>query len=167
MMYEFAPKADKKREKLWMIGSLGLGALFFVGSYLPQMPLPSVLQMIAFACFAFAIIVVSKYLLCTYVYRIEISEPSGERELVVIELCSRRIRTVCRLPLSSIVSVQEITLKNRRAFMRQCREKTVYRYMGEMNPERMIGLEVSYGEEQFGLLILYDEGLKNLLLANG
>ena len=165
-MYEFAPKTDKKREKLWLIGSLGMGALFFVGSYLPGMPLPSVLQMISFACLAFAIIVVSKYLLCTYVYRIELDELSGERELVVIEHCSRRIRTVCRLPLSAIVSVQEVHGETRRAFMKQHREKTVYRYTGEMSSWHLIGLEVSYGGEQFCLLILYDERLKSLIMPN-
>ena len=164
-MYEFAPKADKRREKLWLIGSLGLAALFFIGSYLPAMPLPSVLQLIAFACFSFAIIVASKYLLCTYVYRIELIE-GGERELVVIEHCARRIRTVCRLPLSSVRSVQEVTAQNRKRFLTDHRQRMIYRYTGEMQSVRAIGLEASYGGEEFCLLLLYDEGLKRVIELN-
>ena len=161
-MYEFAPKADKRREKLWLIGSLGLAALFFIGSYLPAMPLPSFLQLIAFSCFSFAIIVASKYLLCTYVYRIEVTE-GGDWELVVIEHCARRTRTVCRLPLSSVRSVQEVTAKNRKLFLSEHRQRMIYRYTGEMRSERAIGLEATYGGEELCLLLLYDEALKNLI----
>lgn len=160
-MYEYTPKTDKKKEKLIFLGLLVIAAIFYVGSLLPFMPFPAVFQFVAFAALAVAIVVVSKFMICHYVYRIEPSEtsPDGGMDFVITECVGKRKTVVCRVERSAIVSVTPITRENKKALADLHRGKDVYRYMGEMFAENRYLVKIEqYGAELY-IYILSDEGL--------
>ena len=160
-MYQYAPKSEKKTEKLLMLGTVLFAIFCFICSKLPGMIYPFILQVVSFGFFAFAIIIVSKYLLTSFVYSIEAGN-DGNRELVVVQHSGRRILTVCRIPLSSVCEVTAATRENIKPLMKARRQKTVYRYTGELVFTKGLLLDVEYGGECFGLLILSDEVLEEL-----
>ena len=161
-MYQYAPKSEKKTETLLLLITSLLGVFCFVCSKLPGMVYPFILQAISLGFFAFSIINASKYRLTRFVYSIETGH-DGATELVVVQHSGRRMVTVCRIPLSSVCEVTTATRENIKHLMKTRRQKTVYRYTGEMFLQRGLMLDVEYGGESFGLLILSDETLERIL----
>lgn len=165
-MYEYAPRSDKKLEKILFSGLLLLAAIFYIGSMMPNMPLPAMFQAVAFLCITFAIILISRYLITRYVYRVQPSQTREGLDFEIVEYCGRRITTVCRIGVSEIVSVTPVTRENRRALARTHKRATVYRYTGTLSVDGTYLLYVEHGEEHFYLYILSDAHLERILSSN-
>lgn len=166
-MYEYSSKSNKKTEKTVFFGLLGLATLFYVGSIIPNMPFPAVLQLVAFALLAVAIIVVSKFMLCHYVYCVEKREddsPMGEGyDFVVVERIGKRAITVCRFDTEKILSVRRVTAENKKALALEHRGKNVYRYTAEMRADNVYLLAAEQNGEPVYVYILSDTVLEKLL----
>ncbi len=165
-MYEYRPNTDKKTEKLVFSGLLVLAAIFYVGSMLPMMPMPALFQLIAFAILAVAIVVISKFMLCRYEYRVGINEanPQGELDFVITECVGKRRTVVCRIERSAVVSVTPVTKENKKALASKHKGKNVYRYVGELFADNCHLLHIKQEDTEFYLYILSDEGLKKAIL---
>ena len=157
-MYEYVPKSDKKTEKLIFFGMLGLATLFYVGSIVPNMLFPALLQLIAFSLLTVAIVVISKFMICRYVYRIEPREATenlGEGyDFVIVQYSGKHVSTVCRCDLSSIVSMTHVTKENKRELSTSHKGKSVYRYVADLRADNVYFLEVSQYDRIFYLYIL-------------
>ena len=164
-MYTYSPKSEKKLEKVLFAGTVVLAVLLFSGSKIPGMPYPVVLQTLAFMAIVFAIMLISKYLIVGYSYSIE-EGASGERELKITQRSGKRLRVVCRVPLSAISQKNVMTAENKKALRAQRKSRMIYHYIDEMSPERALLLDVCFGGEDFCLLIFADQTLETLLLAS-
>lgn len=165
-MYEYAPKTDKRAERLIFLALLAFAAINYVSSMMPFTPFPALFQLVAFVSLAIAIIVIGKYMLCRYIYRVEPSEsaPNGEMDLVITECVRQRKKVVCRIERSAVVSVTCVTKENRQALSSLHKGKQVFRYTGELFPKNCALLEIVQDETQYFLYILCDEALEKAIL---
>lgn len=165
-MYEYAPKTDKRAERLIFLALLAFAAINYVSSMLPFTPFPALFQLVAFVSLAVAIIVIGKYMLCRYVYSVEINEasPDGEMDFVITECIRQRRKVVCRIERSAVVSVTYVTGENRKALASKHKGKPVFRHTGELFPKNCALLEIEQNETQYYIYILCDEGLENAIL---
>ncbi|MBQ8431796.1 MAG: hypothetical protein IJX28_02825 [Clostridia bacterium] len=152
-MYEYAPGREKRKEKRFLL----LGALcaigLFAASRIPGVLFPWILQFLSVALGSVLLLLASRCLLYSYVYRV------GDAELTIVEYCGKRRTVVCRIYLSDILSVEEIRRENRRERLALCKGGRVYSYLGEWFPSRYYLLTVRDGEERFYLKINADSGL--------
>lgn len=169
-MYEYTPKSDKKLEKLIFFGLVVLGVLFYGGSLIPYMPIPTVLRFLAFLIFIIVIMVGPKFLLCQYIYRIEQRCETDYMEqgldLVIIECFGKRVRTLLRIELTAIHSMTLVTEENKRELSRKCKGKINFRYMANLGANNRYLLEISHNEELIYVYILSDDILKRYILEN-
>lgn len=161
-MYHYTPKSEKKLEKLIFAGLVVLAVLFFAGSQIPQIPYPVIFQTAAFALIAFAIIIVSKFLITDYSYSLE-QDGGSQTELIVRERCGKRLRVVCRIPLSAVTGCTVTDRENRKKLLAERKSRLIYRYTGEMIPQDCLLLDVTYGGEEFCLLILSNSDFEAIL----
>ncbi len=163
-MYEYQPKGDRRRDDLIIFGLFVLGAMLLVGSYLPHIPYPAVWQLLGMVAFTPAILLFSRFRLTRYTYRAE-PRVDGEYDLVIVETCGRRIRTVCRIGSDCIQSMTQVTGENKKQLADVCRGQTVYQYVAVLFATNKYLLQVEeYGRVSY-LYILADERLKELLAS--
>ena len=169
-MYEYISKSNKKREKLVVFGLFVLGLLIYGGSLLPHMPIPALIQLLSMAAFVPAAIIAVRCLLTQYVYRVEARDGSdvldAGRDLVIIEKCGRRLRTVCRIGTETVASMTLVTKENKRTLAEASRGKTVYRYTAELFAQNVYHLELTGENSGICLRILSDEALNTAILFN-
>lgn len=157
-MHEYIPKSEKRLEKILCAGLLVLAVLFFAGSKLPNMPYPVIWQAISFCLLGFLIIVLSKFLITSYSYRID---EAGE--LIITQICSKRLTVVCRIPVSAVTEGNTLTAENKGQLLAARKKKMIYRYTGEIRTVGAMLLDVSYGGEDFCLIVLTDSEMQKRL----
>ena len=158
-MYEYFPKEPKKKEQMLLFGFLIGGSFLYGISQIPNLPFPAILQVVSFFLFTGAVIVLSRYLLRNYAYRIEPREGFDVCDLTVTEYCGKRISVVCRISLSDVIAVRHVTVQEARSIARLQKGKTVYDYTCRISPENLYLLTVRNGEETYDLRIVADDGL--------
>ena len=104
MIYEYAPQFPKRRERLLCLFFLFLGAALFLSTYLPEIPVRWVFQLLAVASFTAMIMILGMYLMRRYVYTVTEGEGS-EPDFVITEYYGRRKTVVSRVSVSSVRSV--------------------------------------------------------------
>ncbi len=139
---EYAPQFKKKKEKLLTIALLVLALTLYVTVALLNPPFPWLFQLLAMASLAFSIMLISMCLMRRYIYRIE--EKDGNVDFLISEYYSRRITVVCRVSLSSVLSVTPFSSEAQQQAMRLEDGKRLpyFRYS-----------EVLFGEERYLLTI--------------
>ena len=160
--YEYAPKPKKTREKGLTCGAILLAALsygFSVGPWL----FPWVYQLVAFFALAIAILLISRYLLRGYVYRVLPRSHASGVDLVITELYSRRRTVVCRVGLEEICRVTPITAENRRRLIKETGRAALYKHVAELFPKNAYLLKVQNDQEEYFLEICADETLIALI----
>lgn len=164
-MCEYHTKGKKRRERLVLLVSLLLGSVSFGFSMLPAVLYPMLYQLLAVLCFVLSVWMLVRYLMRDYIFRVYPREDgkNGGPDLTITEIYGRKRTVVCRVSVSDILEVEEITKENRRELKAKQRGKDVYVYTGEMRPPSLYLLTVADGETVFFLQIYADEALLQCL----
>ena len=163
-MYEYFPKEPKKQEMMILAGLLGSGFFLYGFSRIPDLPFPALLQLFSVILMVGAVIVLTRYLLRDFCYRIEPREESDIPDFTVTEYCGKRISVVCRISLNDITEVRPMTVKEARNLAKGQKSRRVYDYTCRINPENLYLLTVSAGEDTFDIRIIADKALTEFLL---
>ena len=160
-MYEYIPKLNKSREKIWLGVCMIVGALAYgVGNLLPY---PALYQLLSVAAFVVAVLISVRYLLRDYIYRITPKSDGEGADLTVVEVMGKRRSVVCRVSVSDIQSVTSLTERRRQKMSNSCEKIAVYRYVSEFQPQNAWLLEVLDDEKTYFLEICADSELISLL----
>ena len=154
MIFEYAPVFLKKKEKLLTFGFLGLGAVLFATSMIPSFPVPWVLQLLSAAAFVAMVMIFSMILSRRYVYSVE-AGAREEPDFVITEYYSCRKTVVCRVALSSVLSVTPWE----RGLLKGKGKASSYVYTAVLFDEARYLLEVEEGGERFFVCICACEEL--------
>lgn len=165
-MYEYSPKLSKKRELFCLFILLLSASILIAFSMLPQVIFPSLLQLLAVCLLVGAVLVIGKYLMCRYAYRVDRREGGSDADpldFTVIEYYGSRVRVVCRVSLADIEEIVAITPENRRELGRMTRGKSCYRYTAALQAENPYLLKAHDADRVFWVEILADERLLQAL----
>ena len=163
--YEYRPTPQKKKEKSLVTFSLCAAILLFAASYIPNVFLPWLFQVLAVIGFGFCICVVSRYLLRSYSYRLEPSTLGDFLDLVIVEQRKSRLQTVCRIAVVDVECVERLTEENKKQILSKTQKSRVYRYQAQMEPTDHYLLTARENEETIYLVISADQGLIDSILS--
>ena len=163
MNYEYAPRFQKKKEKLLCYGLLGLAAALIALSYVPGVPYPGYVQLLGMGAIVAMIMIFSMCVAHHYAYRIVECE-NGELDFVVTEYYGKRVTVVCRVAVASVVSATPWNKETRKRFFEQKKGVPSYVYSGVLFDEAQYVLDVDEGGTRFFVRICADETLIRLLV---
>ena len=105
MKYEFIPTPQNNRTKRLATWLFICGIILFIAGGVKIIPFRFILQLVALATLTASIMLMGRFLLRAYAYRIE---DMGEGDELFVDEITRRSRyTVCRMELSKLVSVRK------------------------------------------------------------
>ena len=167
-MYEYTPQRKKTREIMTALMIFGVGIVIYYLSQIPGVRYPVFYQMGTLVLAAISVLIVGRYVMRNYTYRIEPrdNDPAA-RDLVIVEHYGRRDTTVCRIGLEEIRRVVRPGKNNRKELAAGQKGNRVYRYTAEFSAPDLCVVEAraeecSTGESVF-LRICADEALFDLL----
>lgn len=143
MTYEYMPKANNKGLKAICTG-LFFGAVVLFGASGMMgdvIKMPWLMQFISICMLTVSILLMGRYLLRYYLYRVE--EVDGGVDFTVDEITRRGRVTVCRLGLSDLVSIKEWNDENKPP-----RGKKIYNYCVDARPAASWVAEFADGEDR-------------------
>ena len=160
-MYEYAPKPKRRREMLILILSLLFGLLSFAFSLMEWMLYRAICQLASVAFFTVSVIMLSRYLLRDYRYRVEPREgmPDAPLDLTVTEVYGKRITVVCRFAISDVREITRITAENRKEIASALKGARVFVYTPEMQPSNVLLIKVEDGNGIYFVKICADDAL--------
>ena len=107
MKYEYFPTPKNNKTKKMATSFFFLGLILFVLGGLKLIPFRSVIQLAAVASFVVSIMLVSRFLLRYYAYRVE---DMGEGDEFFVDEITRRTRfSVCRLEMAKLIGVRRLS----------------------------------------------------------
>lgn len=160
-MYEFAPKLNKIREKLWMSVFLFFGVLSYsLGQILPY---PMACQLLSVILLTGAVLITVRYLLRDYIYRVETDENGEPICLVVIEVMGKRRTVVSRVSVGEIGQILLGRELGTKKDLRWLQKRGVYRYISQMSREESAFLGILDDEKCAFLEIFADQQLISIL----
>lgn len=167
-MYEYTPKRKKTREILTALMIFGVGIVIYYLSQIPGVRYPVFYQMGTLVLAAVSVLIVGRYVMRNYTYRIEARDGDPyARDLVVVEHYGRRDTTVCRVGLEEIRWVVRPGKNNRKELAAKRKGKRTYRYTAEFSAPDLCAVEARAEESAAGesifLWICADEALFDLL----
>ena len=105
MKYEYSPEPKSSKTRKIATSFFFGGIILFVAGGVKMIPFRSLLQFAAMASFTVSILLVGRFLLRTYAYRIE---DMGEGDEFIVDEITRGGRySVCRLELTKLCSVRK------------------------------------------------------------
>ena len=105
MRYEYIPEPKSSKTKKIATSFFFGGIILFVAGGVKMIPFRSILQFASMAFFTISILLVGRFLLHTFSYRIE---DMGEGDELIVDEITRRSRySVCRLEMSKLHSVRK------------------------------------------------------------
>ena len=157
MTYEYMPTQKNQWMKPLCMG-LFFGALVLFGaSGLKDMiEMPWILPFLSIAMMTVAILLMGRFLLRYYLYRIE--ETEGGVEFTVTEITRRGGTTVCRLALSQLLATKLWCEENKPP-----RGKKIYNYCVDARPVDSYLLEFADGEDRIYIRFSPDEKMLEIL----
>ena len=160
-LYELEPRLKKTREKIIMSVCLLVSSLCYgVSGFLLY---PALYQFFAIVLLSAAVVVIVRYLLRNYVYVIHGNEDGEARELVVVEVMSKKQTVVCRISLSDVADLipRAVFLQSNAGHGQE-----IYRYVSELFPEHAYFAEILQGDRKFFVEIYADSVLADLIVSN-
>ena len=167
-LYEFIPQ--KAHRKLSLISSLlliGAVTVMLCTTILGDISYKWIFQLVSLIMLTAAIFIISRYVMKSYVYRIEATDNSSP-DLTVTEIQNRHVVTVCRLAVSSIEKITVIpsddkaTLNSTKADIRQMHRK-FYNYCPDFMPQKKLCLFATECGEPLAVFLTYDSELERIL----
>ncbi|MBQ8310167.1 MAG: hypothetical protein IJX80_04035 [Clostridia bacterium] len=165
MNYEYAPRFPKKKEKLLAYGMLGLAALLFVTSYLPNMPYPGMIQILGLGALVAMIMIFSMCIARQYTYSIEEREGAAP-DFIITEHYGMRVTVVCRVAVTSVMTVMPWNDEAKKSFAATKKGKQAYIYTGVLFDEVQYCLNIEEDGTDFFVRICADETLVRLLTSH-
>ena len=145
-----------------MLLSLFLGLSLFGFSQIKSIPFPVIYQLLGLVSLTAFIILVSRYMMRRYVYRVEPRSdgtPSEAPDFVVTEYYGRRVSVVCRVSVAAIEEILPITRENRKEIKEKQNGRLFYDYTADLYSQNRYLVTVTDGEHRFCARILADEEL--------
>ncbi|MBR2721290.1 MAG: hypothetical protein IKB75_00755 [Clostridia bacterium] len=136
-MYRYRPNGERKLEKRLVLFLLIFCVICFACAGIPGVFLPAALQILGVCCLFGAVILLLRYLLRSYCYAVEAREDgvTGDLwDLVITERYCNRTSVVCRISLSEVEQIEDITPQSRKEIARRTKHARVYSYIGELLP---------------------------------
>ena len=159
MTYEYMPTSHNGWIKTLCMGLFfGAVVLFFVSGLKEYVPMPWLFQFAAICMVTVAVMLMGRYLLRYYLYRVE--EAEGQTDFTVTEITRRGGTTVCRLGLSQLLAVKEWNGENQPP-----RGRKIYNYCVDARPVRSWLLEFADGEDVIFIRFSPDERMLAILRA--
>lgn len=152
-MYEYIPEGSRsgmKRLCLWLFVA---AILLFFASGFEGMLYPSVMQMVSVAIITVTIMLMGRYLLRHYLYRV--ADDGEGMDFRVDELSRRGRVTVCRLALAQLVSAKEWNDETKPP-----RGVKIYNYCVDIKPRDSWLLEFEDGDDRIFIRLSPDDKLK-------
>ena len=174
-LYEFTPQKDTK--KLSSIsGVLFIGAILIMLCTIifGGMAFRWVFQLTALGMFTAAIFITTRYVMKSFVYRIESSDNTEDEnsspDLTVTEIQNRHTITVCRLALSGIEETVILTPDNKATAsdLKQrikSEHRKFYNYCADFMPQKQICILVTECGEKLAVYLSYDEELERIFMG--
>ena len=135
-MYCYKPSSQKKREKGLLIALLLLAVACFGSAQIPSVFLPALLKLSGAFSLLGGFAVLCRYLLRSYCYAVEKREgdDGAPMDFVITERYGRHASVVCRISLSEVEQIEDITPQTRKEIARRIKNARVYSYIGELLP---------------------------------
>ena len=165
-MYEYIPMTKKKKEFFTVAILSVLATALFCFSMQSVWPYPALWQAASVLLLVAVVMLVSKCLLRSFVYRVAPRRDAAEDappDFTVIECYGKRSTVVCRISIADIEEITPITQENKKQISEAAKGKPLYRYYSELSPQNAYQLTVQNGEEVFYLCIVADERLIEML----
>ena len=170
-MYSFESNGSRKPLHAMVIGSMIATVALFYVSTIPGIPLPSLVQMGAFALATVTIYLTAAYALQSYRYAIEpntIVDTEGmeQYDLVITEIMGKKMKVVARVGLRTIdhaavtvIPRGDNAAKEARDLL--CKDKRVFKY--ENTPISPASCYVPIPEENCVIIIPVDKTMVEIL----
>ena len=157
MSYEYMPAPKNQWVKTLCIGLFfGALVLFLTSGFEGVIAMPWILQTLSVIMMVTSILLMGKYLMKYYLYRIE--EVDDGVDFTVTEITRRGGVTVCRLALSQLTSVTEWSKENRPP-----RGKRIYNYCADARPVTSCLLTFADGNDVIYVRFSPDEKMMEIL----
>ncbi len=168
-MYEYIPqKTDKTAGKLIILFLAGGFGLMFLTVLIQGIPFRWAFQFLAIGLLTEAVLLVTRYVTRSFVYRLEENE-EGETELAVIEITSggKKQTVVCRLAMSQIKKIDRFTREEEKAVSKAVHERKekrrIFDYTVDLHLERAIQIVAEEYEEAVTVRLNDDERLYEII----
>lgn len=160
-MFRITPTPKNTYAKTLCTVCLFLGAALFVFAGTDGVDFPILPQFLGMISLTVSIYIASLYLLRQYTFSIDLNPASenNELDLVILEHKGKREITVCRIGIGDIVSVREVSAQNKKQVMAERKKLKCYTYDTSFIAPRRIEVNCHLGDEDFSILITYDEQL--------
>ena len=166
-MYELIPpKTNKKAQNIILVLFLGAFSVFFLCSFLKGLSFLWAFQLFAIILMGAAVYLVSRYTAKIYLYRITPTDNGFDLTVHETSPGGRRIKTVCRISLSSIR--KKVKLEGTECNLSTIRKekKPIYDYRPDLYPNESILILSDEGDTEVYICLAYDEKLFELLSVN-
>ena len=171
-LYEYAPKKDVKRLSITTMAAFaGAAVMMLVTVLFPDMAYKWAVQLISIGLVAVGIFFTARYIMRSYVYRVEVFDENEGPELTVTEIQGRHVITVCRLTLSSIDDTVTVCPTDKpevdalKAKINGEKRKK-YDYCVDMFGDKQLCVLATVGGDAIAVKLSYDQQLERLLTVN-
>ena len=155
-MYQYMPKGDRGKLKGICMAMFAGGVVLFFASGIKGILYPAIMQTAAVLIITATIMIMGRYLLRHYLYRIA---DDGEGLDFLVDEISRNGRyTICRLSISQLVSARPYGDD-----VKPQKGTKVYNYCVEIKPRDSWLLEFLDGEDRIFVRISPDDKLKEIV----
>ncbi len=168
-MYEYIPqKTDKTAGRLILLFLAGGFGLMFLTVLIQGIPCRWAFQFAAIGLLTEAVLLVTRYVTRSFVYRIEESE-DGEIELTVIQVTSggKKQTVVCRLAMCQIKKIDRFTREEEKAVSKEAHKKReqrrIFDYTVDLHLEKAIQIVAEEYEEAVTVRLNDDERLYEII----
>ncbi len=159
-MHEYTPKPDRRLAITIAITCTVIGLALFLPITENGMAMLW-LRTAGVWFFAGAFVVTDKYLITSYTYKIEGTD-TGVPDLIIAELRAKKSRTVCRISLSDVTSLERLQKNEKRAFKKGSR---VFNYRADLLPAECLLLTGTDRDGEFFIKFAPDKKTIELISA--
>lgn len=161
MIYKNTPKPKNTYAKILALVCILTGAALFILANVGIFPAPAVPQLVGLIFITVSIYTASAFLLRQYTFSLDLNT-SGERDgidFIVTERKGKRDVTVCRFGIDDIVAVREVNAQNKKQVNAEREKMKRYTYDTAFIAPRRIELICKLDDDDFSILVTYDEQL--------
>ena len=161
-MYETTPKRTNKAASYTstILFITAFAAMMFSG--ISWVPYPSIMQLAAIVALGFAIMLLIRYTLTSYIYSIIITD-DGKYDLTVTEARRKSRITVCRVSLSGIEKTEIINAENKKELKAQIEGRKVFNYCIDLAPAKFLCIFGEECGEKYAIKLSCDDGLEDII----